>query len=129
MADLTNRYPIATADGKSIPHEVLRPKGFYRLDLSTTASGIITLAAGTKILVLISTVDCILKFHATVAASVPAVGSLLADAMFLPKNTIQTISPDVAAVSGITIAGTGTVYITLAGAWSGLGLEHQYNRR
>lgn len=129
MADLTNRYPIATADGKAIPHEVLKPRGLYQLALSTSASGIITFPAGTKILVLISTVDCILKFDSTTAASVPANATLMTEAMFLPKNTIQTISPESMYLSGITAAGSGTLNITLAESWSGLGLEHQYSRR
>jgi len=129
MSDLTNRYPIATADGKAIPHDVLRPKGFYRLDLSTSPSGILNLPSGTKLLVLCSTTDCVIKFDSSVAVAMPGNATLLSAAMFLPKNTIQTVSPDVASLSGVAITVSGTLYITIAGAWSGLGLEHQYSRR
>ena len=35
MTDPTNRYPLATANGDAIPHDVMKPQGLYVLNLST----------------------------------------------------------------------------------------------
>ena len=37
MADLDGRYPIATADGIAIPNDTIRPRGLYRINVSTSA--------------------------------------------------------------------------------------------
>ena len=129
MSNVSIRYPFSTADGKAIPHSVMRPKSLCLLALSTTVSSYVIYSSSVKLFVLVSDVDCIIKFSNSSAASVPSNATVLADSLFLPKNTIMTVAPVETRISAITIAGTGTLKIVEAEPWSGLGLEHQYNRR
>lgn len=126
MADLEGRYPIATADGIAIPNDTIRPRGLYRINVSTSATAELTLAGSYKTIVLFSDVDCIIKFGGT--ASVAASGTLLADAIFLPKDTIMTVSPYQMKISAITVAGTGVLAVTLLDSWAGLSLQVQHER-
>ncbi len=127
MADPNARYPLATADGVSIPNETIRPRGFYSIAVSGTASTLLTLTGSYKTVTLCSTVDCIVRFGAT--ASVPADRTLLSDAMFLPKNVVVTVSPGTMSISAIDISTSGSLYVTVIESWAGLGLEYQFSRR
>ena len=126
MADLDGRYPIATADGVAIPNDTIRPRGLYRINVSTSATAELTLAGSYKTIVLFSDVDCIIKFGGT--ASVAATGVLLDDALFLPKETIMTVSPQQMKISAITVTGTGVLAVTLLDIWAGLSLQIQHER-
>ena len=127
MADPNARYPLATADGVPVPNETIRPRGFYRIAVSGTASTLLTLTGNYKTVTLCSTVDCIIRFGAT--ASVPADRTLLSDAMFLPKNVVVTVSPGTMSISAIAISTSGSLYVTVIESWAGLGLEYQFSRR
>lgn len=129
MTNPTEGYPLATADGKSIPNEVLRPRGVYLIALTSSPSAIHTLASDARALVLTSDVDCLLRFNASSAVSIPANATLLSDAMYLPKQTVFMISPEVLSISGVSLSGTGTLFVTVAKAWAGLALQYQYSRR
>lgn len=129
MADPTNRYPLATANGDAIPHDVMKPQGLYVLNLSTSATSVLTLATTVKLLVLYSTVDCVLRFTAGFSANIPSSGGFTADEMFLPKGTVMTVAVPTNYISGIAISGSGVLYMTIATPWAGLGLEYQYSRR
>lgn len=126
MADLAGRYPIATTDGIAIPNDTIRPRGLYRIAISTSATAELTLAGSYKTIVLFSDVDCIIKFGGT--ASVPSSGTLLTDGLFLPKETIMTVSPFQMKVSAITLSGTGTLSVNLLDAWASLSLQQQHER-
>jgi hypothetical protein len=127
MSDPNSRYPLATADGVPVPNETVRPRGFYPIAVSGTASTLLTLTGNYKTLLMVSTVDCIVRFGAT--ASIPSDRTLLSDAIFLPKGIVMTVSPGTMSVSAIAIAGSGSLYVTVIESWAGLGLEYQYGRR
>ena len=127
MADPNARYPLATADGIPVPNETIRPRGFYSIAVSGTASTLLTLTGNYKTVTLCSTVDCIVRFGAT--ASVPADRTLLSDAMFLPKNVVVTVSPGTMSISAIATSTGGSLYVTVIESWAGLGLEYQFSRR
>ena len=127
MADPNARYPLATADGVPVPNETIRPRGFYSIAVSGTASTLLTLTGNYKTVTLCSTVDCIVRFGAT--ASVPADRTLLSDAMFLPKNVVVTVSPGTMSISAIATSTSGSLYVTVIESWAGLGLEYQFGRR
>ena len=127
MADPNARYPLATADGVPVPNETIRPRVFYIIAVSGTASTLLTLTGNYKTVTLCSTVDCIIRFGAT--ASVPADRTLLSDAMFLPKNVVVTVSPGTMSISAIAISTSGSLYVTVIESWAGLGLEYQFSRR
>lgn len=127
MADPNARYPLATADGVPVPNETIRPRGFYSIAVSGTASTLLTLTGNYKTVTLCSTVDCIIRFGAT--ASVPADRTLLSDAMFLPKNVVVTVSPGTMSISAIAISTSGSLYVTVIESWAGLGMEYQFSRR
>lgn len=127
MADPNARYPLATADGQSIPNETIRPVGLYIIALSTTPTSLLTLAAGYKTITVVSTVDAVLRFGA--AASIPADSTLLTNALFLPKNVIMTVSPATMSISAVALSGTGSLRVSMIESWAGLGLEYQYGRR
>ena len=127
MADMNARYPLATADGVPVPNETIRPRGFYPIAISTSASTLLTLSGNYKTFLLVSDVDCIVRFGAT--ASVPSDRTLLSDALFLPKNVVMTVSPGTMSISAITLSGSGSLRVTVIESWAGLGLEYQFSRR
>lgn len=122
-----NRYPLATADGVAIPNDTIRPKYAYGLAISGTNAATGGIPTGYETVVLYSTIDCVVRFG-NVAA--PLTSSFLAEAMFLPKGTLVTVSPTVLDfIHSIAIGGTGTLYITVVESWAGLALELQTTRR
>ena len=110
MANLTQRYPLATPDGVPIPLEVIRPYGIVKQAFTTTVSGNITLAAAVEIASFYATEDCIVRFGA--AASNPADGVTLANAIFIPKGSRVTCA--VMAVTFTVIALLHLVFFMLS---------------
>lgn len=127
MADLKDRYPISTADGKFIQLDTVRPAGMYLIDISNTPTSLQTFAGTYKTLAVYSTVDCVIRFGATAAVQ----SAWLSEGFFLPKETIVTLSPLTRSISGVTIStgATGKLAVSLFEDWSGLGLEPQYGAR
>lgn len=127
MPDLKARYPLATADGVAIPNDTIRPAGVYAIAVGdVTGSDEVILPAGYNTIVLFSNIGCIVKFGGVAIA--PS-DTLQAGAAYLPANTLMTVSPSTMAISGITLIGTGTLFVTLVEAWAGLSLELQNSRR
>lgn len=132
MTDLVGRYPFSTADGKSIPLDIVRPAGCLMLPVALTASAALTVPANIEAFTVFCTEDCILTFHATApVASVPASGVLAVDSFYLPKGLIITLSPPIGkqlfSVIGVTAA--GEFVAQFLESWSGLALQSQQARR
>ena len=127
MTDFKARYPLATADGVAIPNDTIRPAGSYAIPIeSGTGSTEIVFPTGYNTLVLYATIGCLVKFGGTAVAPSATIQD---DSVYLPTSTLMTVSPPVMAVSGITVAGSGTLFVTLVEAWAGLSLELQTTRR
>lgn len=126
MADVLGRYPLSTADGQAIPNDTIRPKALYKIALTTSATSELTLTAGYKTVVLYSDVDCFIRFGGV--ASVPTT-TPVTEELFLPANTIMTVSPEQMKISAVALTGTGSLFVTLVATWSALSLELQNTRR
>ena len=126
MADIQGRYPLSTADGQAIPNDTIRPKAAYRIFFTTTGTSELTLTAGYKTVVLYSDADCFIRFGGV--ASLPTT-TPVTEELFLPANTIMTVSPEQMKISVAAVSGTGYLCVTLVATWSALSLELQNTRR
>jgi hypothetical protein len=63
------------------------------------------------------------------AASVPADGVQLADAVFIPANLQVTVAPQATSFTVIRYTADGTLIAQCIDKWAGLALQTQYNRR
>lgn len=127
MADLKARYPLATADGVAIPNDTIRPAGVYSIALTDSAGTTeLALPSEYNTIVLYATTSCIIRFGGVAVAPSTTVQ---VDSVCLPASTLMTVSPPVMSISGITIAGTGMLFVTIVESWAGLGLELQNTRR
>lgn len=128
MADIRDRYPLATADGVAIPNDTIRPVGVSSLGISGTAVSATGFPTRVNTVVLFASADCIIRFGAT---AISASTTLQDNALFLPKGTLMTVSPPVMTSISVIGAGaaTGDLYITVVEPWAGLALELQTTRR
>lgn len=133
MADLKGRYPLATADGQSIPLDVIRPHGCIEKSFATGAStAAMDIPATIDVFSIIVTEDCIIKFAAAAAsASALSDGVLATDVMKIVAGLVTFISPPIGKRS-FALRGTlnsGTASINFYENWSGLSLSSQPTRR
>lgn len=133
MANIPNRYPLATADGQAIPLDVVRPNSSVQLSLTTGAgSTALSLPASTEVMVILATKDCLIQFAASAAVATAYVsGTLKADSFFIPANTLIVLSPipEKTSFSMIALAEAGSAYINFLEKWAGMALQSQFNRR
>jgi hypothetical protein len=127
MTDLVDRYPIATADGREIPLDTVRPAGCYVVDISNIATSPQSFTSSYKTIAVYATVDCVIRFGAAAAVQ----SSWLSEGFYIPKETIITLSPTSNSFSAITVnsGSTGKLAVSVFENWAGLGLETQYGRR
>lgn len=133
MADVSNRYPLSTADGQYIPLDVVRPHG--SLTKTFTAAGstaAMDVPSTVDIMTFLCDQDCILQFAASSASAAAMVdGTLKADAFFVYANTITNISPPIGKKS-FALRGdsaSGIAKINYLETWAGLSLQSQITRR
>ncbi len=127
MPSSSQRYPLATPDGKAIPLDTIRPLGFYLLDFTTGVASSITIPSNIEILSIQSTEDCVISFSGT--ANVPSSGVLLADSFYLSSDMRVSISPLSVNLSVIGAGNDGVLLVQLIDNWAGLSLAVQTNRR
>lgn len=120
-------YPYATADGKSIPLECLRPQGLTIKALTENSSSF-TLPEDSETVLLYCTKDCILRFGA--ASASPADGVYEANSLFLPKgHSMSVLIPDNEIHAKLLAVGTGTLFVQTLVKWAGLAIDTNYIRR
>ena len=133
MANIPNRYPLATADGQSIPLDVVRPNSSVQLTIATGAgSTSLSLPASTEVMVIYATKDCLIQFAESAAVATPYTsGTIKADSFFIPASTLMVLSPipEKTSFSLIALAEAGIAYINFLEKWSGMALQSQFNRR
>ena len=122
-----DNYPFSTRDGKVIPLDILRSKHYLYQDFTAAATAPITLPAGTTVVALYATEDCVLVPEST-ADIVLAANTPLAKAIMLPKKhvVIAAIAEGAARIKGISAS--GRIHIQVIEQWVGLGLDIQYKR-
>ena len=70
MANIPNRYPLATADGQAIPLDVVRPNSSVQIALVTGAgSAALSLPTSTEVMVVYTDNDCLIQFAASAAVA------------------------------------------------------------
>lgn len=133
MANIPNRYPLATADGQSIPLDVVRPNASVQLALTTiSGSASLSLPTATEVMVVYSTRDCLIQFAENAAvATAYTPGTIKADSFFIPASTLLVLSPipEKTSFSLIALTEAGIAYINFLEKWSGMALQSQFNRR
>lgn len=127
MSSTTQRYPFATASGDSIPLDVVKPSGLIvKSFLSSGATGNIALPADVEAIGLLASEDCIVRFGA--AASVPADGVNLSNAIYVPAGMHIIAAPPADTFSAIGHTANGTLIVQLIAKWAGLSLDTQTTR-
>ena len=133
MANIPNRYPLATADGQAIPLDVVRPNSSVQIALVIGAgSAALSLPTSTEVMVVYTDNDCLIQFAASAAVATAYVaGTIKADSFFIPASTLVVLSPipEKPSFSLIGITAAGIAYINFLEKWSGMALQSQFNRR
>ena len=133
MADIEGRYPFSTADGKSIPLDIIRPYGILKKSfLSASSTAALTCPTAIEVMTLISDSDCIIQFAAAAAvASALSDGVLKNDAIFVPADILTVISPPLGKKSFAIIGDSenGVAVIQFLQTWKGLSLASQVSRK
>lgn len=133
MADLEGRYPFSTADGKSIPLDIVRPYGSIKKTFVTgTSTAALAVPDSVEVMAIMANADCIIQFAASSAsASAFSDGVLKADAYFIAADLLTVISPPLGKKSFAIIgdSSSGTAIIQFLQKWAGLSLASQVNRK
>lgn len=127
MSSTSQRYPLSTPDGISIPFDVIRPSGYLAVNTALTVSGQIAIPAGCEIISFTTTEDCIVRFGAN--ASIPSSGVVLGDAVHIPREMRITVAPTAEFFTVIAEGIAGVLRCQLIDKWAGLALQTQYNKR
>jgi len=127
MSSTTQRYPLSTPDGISIPFDVIRPSGYMAVNTALTVSGQIAIPAGCEIISFTATEDCIVRFGAN--AAIPSTGVVLTDAVHIPRDMRITVAPVAEFFTVISEGQVGVLRCQLIDKWAGLALQTQYNKR
>ncbi len=127
MANTTQRYPLATPDGRAIPLDVVKPVGFLQKAFTTAASGTLTLPSNVEVLSVFASADCYIQFGGT--AAVPADGVVVTNLLYVPKNMRITAAPPATTFTVIGKTTSGTLNVQLLEKWAGLILDVQQKRR
>lgn len=133
MANVKNRYPLATADGQYIPLAVIRPKSCL-LQSILTASGSTAqdVPADVDYFQIFADQDLVIQFATSAAsASAPVSGTPVSDAILIQKNVLQVVSPpiDKKSFSLRALTANGTAWISFLEPWNALSLQSQITRR
>lgn len=133
MADTSRRYPLSTAQGDSIPLDVIRPVSAVATTItSASASSAITIPSIVEIVIMLSDVDCWAKFASSASvAAIPTNNTITADLLFVPANLQLSVAPppDKKSLSFIAASTSGRVVTQLLETWTGTSLQSQQPRR
>lgn len=128
MSSSTQRYPLSTPDGVAIPLEVIKAHSLVKKSfLSASATAALTVPADVELMMVSATRDCIIRFGA--AASVPADGVALADAVYVYADMVVFVAPHLSTFTIIGAAADGSAVIQYLQKWAGLALSTQYSKR
>lgn len=123
-------YPLSTNDAKSIPLDIIRPKSLMHILVAEEAETAVVIPADFDTVVMYATVDMVLDFDDL--ATYPLGSSTLASAVFLPAQTMMTVScPSTgdARLIPVRAAESGFCIIQSVQKWAGLGLQRQLANR
>lgn len=133
MTAAQKRYPLSTADGKSIPLDAVRPYSFLALGVTPGAgTAAKQLPAEVELFSVMATVDCYLRFYAvaTVVGAMVTDTEVL-DTLFIPAGLHIVVSPPIGKefFSARALSAAGTLYMQFLESWTGLTLQSQITRR
>jgi hypothetical protein len=117
-------YPFATRDGKAIPLDIIRPRGFIKKNF-TTVSASLSLPRDSYVATFTSDVDCLISFGADLPTNLVD-GVDYVDTLCVPAGvtvTAAVVTSD-AHVKGLT--SSGSLLIQLIEKWAGLALDSQF---
>lgn len=112
-------YPLSTREGSYIPLDVIDPIGYYELDITTTASGVIDLpATGNYLILARASVNCVIRWDDT-AVVAPVSGTLYDDTIYLFANEERVIRPYTRKMS-VRAEASGKLRLNYVQQWNGL---------
>ena len=127
MSSTSQRYPLSTPDGISIPLDVIKPHSYILKSVGATVSASIAVPAAIEIISFAATEDTVICFGGT--AIVPPDGSPQANTLVVLKGTRVTIAPPASTFTVIALGTTGYLHCQFIDKWAGLALQTQYSKR
>jgi len=123
------RYPLSTADGQSIPLEVVKPLGVLRMPFTAASFNSQTLAETylDKIFVVSASEDCYLSFASSASALVD--NSVVPESLYIPAGLSIAFVSNSLHLSTIGVSTSGVLHVQIIDTWAGLVLEAQVSRR
>jgi hypothetical protein len=97
------------------------------VNTALTVSGQIAIPAGNEIISFSASEDCIIKFGGN--ASIPVSGTLLVNAVYIPKDMRITVAPTAEYFTVIAPSAVGVLHCQFIDKWAGLALQTQYSKR
>lgn len=127
MPSTTQRYPLSTPDGISIPLDVIKPHSFIRKATALSVSGSISIPDVVEIISFAATEDCYICFGGI--ATIASDGVLQPNVVFVQKGTRVTVAPTANNFTVLALDTAGYLYCQLIDKWAGLALQTQYTKR
>lgn len=127
MSSTSQRYPLSTPDGISIPLDVIKPYSYILKSVGTTVSAAINIPAAIEIISFAATEDTIICFGGTAVA--PPDGTPQSNTLFVQKGTRVTVAPPANTFTVLALGTAGYLHCQLIDKWAGLALQTQYSKR
>ena len=124
-------YPLSTDKGTTIPLDIIRPAGAIKWVVSPNTNVAITIPASYGLVSLMSTVDVVLDFSATLTYPILD-GSNMPESIIILANMVMTLalpSTGPARLIPCNTAESGILYMNNFQKWAGVGLSRQLNTR
>jgi hypothetical protein len=113
-------YPFTTNDGKAIPLDIVKPIGVTKYALLTDALTDVNTLEENTVVVLYSTVDCLISFTGTLAILPVVNGTTYTDSIFVPAGTLMTVEPIFGSGKAVALDAAGSLYVQQVEKWAGL---------
>lgn len=117
-------YPLGAPPGSPIPFDVGEPNGLFITSISDEASAEKTLTSTWELVVLLSTIECVVGFGSAVSLDLTE-DEAKTDHQYVPANTPVSIKLPASKfkVIGIVAGETGKLYVQNYRRWQALSTE------
>ena len=119
-------YPFATADGKDIPFDILKPQGLAILQYNPSAFSSFTGPAAGGIVTLFSKAACLVSFA---EAPTQAVNQYIPEMLYVPANCIVHCEVPAPQFQVIGVESDNLLYVQYVTRWASLAVPRQFNRK
>lgn len=127
MPSTSQRYPLSTPDGISIPLDIVRPHSCMLIDFTLVVSTAINVPTGIQVMSMTASEDCVISFGGT--AVDPVSKTLYTGSFIVERDQRITVAPIATTFTVIGESVPGTLRINFLDVWAALSLETQQRRR